>query len=168
MTLLLPHFRRAVAIGKMIDLHKVEAAALADTLDGLAAAMFLVDAGGRILHANAAGYGMLDERSVIRASSGKLTALDAETDRVLHDIFMNSRSGDAAVGAKGIAVPLTGRDGGRYVAHALPLTSGARRRLASPIPPSPLYSCARPPSICRTLWRRSQGPSSLRRPRCGC
>ena len=30
--------------------------------------------------------------------------------------------------SKGIAVPLTARDGERYVAHVLPLTSGERRR----------------------------------------
>src|SRR5262245_47510317 len=38
MRLLAPHFRRAVHIGKTIDLKTVEAAALADSLDGLAAA----------------------------------------------------------------------------------------------------------------------------------
>jgi DNA-binding CsgD family transcriptional regulator len=39
----------------------------------------------------------------------------------------NSRSaGDAAVGIKGIAVPILARDGERYVAHVLPLTSGTR------------------------------------------
>src|SRR5262249_50941744 len=43
LALLMPHFRRAILIGKVIDLHKVEAAALADTLDGLAAGMFIVD-----------------------------------------------------------------------------------------------------------------------------
>src|SRR5689334_14457517 len=48
--LLWPHFRRAVLIGKVIDLHKVEAAALADTLDGLSAAMFLVDGHSRVVH----------------------------------------------------------------------------------------------------------------------
>jgi DNA-binding CsgD family transcriptional regulator len=36
--------------------------------------------------------------------------------------------GDAAVGIKGIAVPLLALDGERHVAHVLPLTSGARRR----------------------------------------
>jgi hypothetical protein len=52
MTLLMPHFRRAILIGKVIDLHKVEAAAFADTLDGLAAGMFIVDGNARIVHAN--------------------------------------------------------------------------------------------------------------------
>jgi DNA-binding CsgD family transcriptional regulator len=33
-----------------------------------------------------------------------------------------------AVGVKGIGVPLTAREGERYVAHVLPLTSGARRK----------------------------------------
>ena len=56
---LAPHFRRAVNIGRVIDLHKVEAASLADTLDGIAAGMFLVDAAGRIVHANARGLAML-------------------------------------------------------------------------------------------------------------
>jgi DNA-binding CsgD family transcriptional regulator len=32
------------------------------------------------------------------------------------------------VGANGTAVPMTSRDGERFVAHVLPLTSGARRK----------------------------------------
>ena len=129
MRLIVPHVRRAVAIGKVIDLHKVEAAALADTLDGLAAAMFLVDSAGRIVHANATAHAMLDKGSVIRGSGGKLAATDAQAEHALHDIFMNANAGDMAVGAKGIAMPLAARDGERYVAHVLPLTSGARRQV---------------------------------------
>ena len=128
MKLIVPHVRRAVAIGKVIDLHRVEAAALADTLDGLAAAMFLVDAAGRIAHANAAAHAMLEEGSVVRTSGGKLTAVDARSDQTLHGVFMNADNGDAAVGTGGIAVPLAGRGDSRFVAHVLPLTSGARRR----------------------------------------
>jgi DNA-binding CsgD family transcriptional regulator len=36
--------------------------------------------------------------------------------------------GDAALGTTGIAVPLISKDGERYVAHLLPLSSGDRRR----------------------------------------
>ena len=128
MKLIVPHVRRAVAIGKVIDLHRVEAAALADALDGLAAAMFLVDPAGRIVHANAAAHAMLDIGSVIRGSGGKLAAADAQADHALHDIFMNADAGDVAVGAKGIAMPLYAHDGERYIAHVLPLTAGARRK----------------------------------------
>jgi hypothetical protein len=42
--------------------------------------------------------------------------------------FTAARAGDVAVGKKCIALPLTGRTGERYVAHVLPLTSGARRK----------------------------------------
>jgi DNA-binding CsgD family transcriptional regulator/PAS domain-containing protein len=126
--LLWPHFRRAVLIGKVIDLHKVEAASLADTLDGLSAAMFLVDAAGRIVHTNAAAHHMLNKAAVTYATGGKFAAVDPQANRALHDIFMNAENGDAAVGAKGIAIPLSARDGERYVAHVLPLTSGARRK----------------------------------------
>jgi DNA-binding CsgD family transcriptional regulator len=126
--LLAPHFQRAVAIGKVIDLQRVEAATLADTFDGLAASMVLIDTAARIVHANSAALAMLDEGSVIRAADGKLAAVDTQADRALHDVFINAEAGDAAVGTKGIAMPLTARDGERYVAHVLPLTSGARRK----------------------------------------
>jgi DNA-binding CsgD family transcriptional regulator len=128
MLLLVPHFQRALAIGKVVDLQKVEAAAIADSLDGLAAAMFLVDTGGRITHANTVGHAMLGQGAVIRAASGKLVAVDGQADHALHDIFINADAGDVAVGAKGIAMPLCARDGERYIAHVLPLTSGARRQ----------------------------------------
>ena len=53
MRLIVPHIRRAVLIGRLIDLKAADAASLADILDGLSAGMCLVDAGGRIVHANA-------------------------------------------------------------------------------------------------------------------
>jgi len=126
--LLLPHVRRALLIGKVIDLHKVEAAALADSLDTLASGMFIVDATGRIVHANASGYAMVAEAKVLRAPSGRLSANDAAEHQALLDIFTAAEGGDAALGKMGIAVPLKARDGERYVAHVLPLTSGARRK----------------------------------------
>src|ERR1700682_1680598 len=51
MRLIVPHIRRAVQIGRDIDLKSAEAAPFADTLDGLSAGICLVDADGRILHA---------------------------------------------------------------------------------------------------------------------
>src|SRR5215470_4863713 len=41
----------ASVIGKVIDLHRVEAAALADTLDEFASGVFIVDSTARIIHA---------------------------------------------------------------------------------------------------------------------
>jgi DNA-binding CsgD family transcriptional regulator/PAS domain-containing protein len=128
MRLIVPHLRRAVLIGRVIDLKTAEAATFADTLDGLSAGTFLVDARGRIVHANAAGHALLAEGSLLRAVGGKIAADDANAEQALHEVFLAAGSGDAAVGVKGIAVPLASRAGEHYVAHVLPLTSGARRR----------------------------------------
>ena len=125
---IVPHIRRAMAIGRTIELKTAEAAAFADTLDGIDAGMFLVDESGRVVHANASGQALLDERSVLRAGSGKLAAIEAAADQELSQTLTLVAGGDAAIGTKGVAVPLTARDGEHYVAHALPLTSGERRR----------------------------------------
>jgi DNA-binding CsgD family transcriptional regulator len=126
--LVLPHVRRALLIGKVIDLHKVEAAALADSLDTLVSGMFIVNATGRIVHANASGCAMVAEAKVLRAPDGRLTATDPAADQALLDIFTAAGGGDATLGRRGVAVPLKARDDERYVAHVLPLTSGARRK----------------------------------------
>jgi hypothetical protein len=128
MRLIAPHVRRAVLIGRVIDLKTAEAATFADTLDGLAAGMFLVDAESRIVHANRSGHAMLAAGDILHAAGGRLTAPDAQADQALRNVFTAAGSGDAAVGIKGIAVPLAARNGDRYVAHVLPLTSGARRQ----------------------------------------
>ena len=129
MQLIVPHIRRAVLIGRVIERRTAEAEAFAATLDNLSAGMFLVDASGRIVHANVAGHLMLEASDVLCAAAGRLGARDRLADQSLRDIFAASGNSDATVvGTRGIAVPLTARDGARHVAHALPLTSGARRR----------------------------------------
>ena len=125
--LITPHVRRALLIGKVIDLHKVQAAQLADSLDTLAAGMFLVDAMSHIAYANASGQMLLREASVLRATGGRLGAIDPVANQALQETFARSAQGDAAVGRRGIAMSLKARDGARYVANVLPLTSGARR-----------------------------------------
>jgi DNA-binding CsgD family transcriptional regulator len=124
--LVIPHIRRAVLIGKVIDLKKTEAASLADTLDGISAGLFLVDETGRIVHANAAGHMMLKKASLLHVEGGRLVVNDPQAGQSLADTF--TTAGNAAVGVKGVAVPLVARDGERYVAHVLPLTTGARRQ----------------------------------------
>jgi DNA-binding CsgD family transcriptional regulator len=127
MRLLVPHLRRAVLIGKLIEFKTAQAATFADVLDGLSASTLFVDSSGRITHANAAGRAMIADGDVLRASLGRLLANDPDVNRAFQDIFLAADTGDAAIGARGVAVPLVARDGERYVAHVLPLSSGARR-----------------------------------------
>jgi DNA-binding CsgD family transcriptional regulator len=122
--LIVPHAHRALMINKAIDHKQSEAAAFADTLDGLSAGIFLVDVGCRIVHANAAGQHMLSEDDFLRSVGGQLVTRDKRANRTLREIF--AANGDVAIAAKEIALSLTAHDGGRYVAHVLPLTSLAR------------------------------------------
>ena len=128
MRLIVPHIRRAVLIGRVIELKKAEAATFADTLDGISAGMFLVDAQGCIVHANASGHLLLAGGSLLHAVGRKLSTHDTSAEQALHEVFLAAGNGDTAVGVKGVALPLRARDGDHYVAHVLPLTSGVRRR----------------------------------------
>jgi DNA-binding CsgD family transcriptional regulator len=128
MRLIAPHVRRAVLIGRMFEFRAAELATFVDTLDGLSTGMYLVDAEGRLIHANTAGNALLSASDVLTSSGGRLVARDAQAQQTLRDVFAAAGQGDAALGNRGIAVPLIGKSGERYVAHALPLTSGARRR----------------------------------------
>jgi DNA-binding CsgD family transcriptional regulator len=128
MALIIPHVRRALLISKTIHHKEAEATCLTDILDGLSAGMILVDASGRIVHANAAGNTILAAADFLRRTPcGRLVAGEAPVNATLREIVLGAGAGDAALGVKGIALPLTARNGERYVAHVLPLTSGARR-----------------------------------------
>jgi DNA-binding CsgD family transcriptional regulator len=127
MGLVVPHVRRAVLIGQVIDLKQAEAATFADMLDGLSAGIFLIAADGRIVHANAAGHGMLNSGNFLRSMSGRLVSSDNQAHKILHETFVAANDGDAGIGVKAIALPLIARNGERFVAHVLPLTAGARR-----------------------------------------
>jgi DNA-binding CsgD family transcriptional regulator len=122
------HFRRALAIGKMIDLHRLQAERLSDTLDGFAAGMFLVDAQARIVHANASGQAMLETGEVVQERASRLCALDRKADHALRQALAEAAAG--AIASR--SVPLGRDDGERFDAHVLPLTSGARRQTGLP------------------------------------
>ncbi len=126
LALIAPHARRALLIGKAIDLQQSTAAAFAETLNILGAGTFLVDASGRIVHASAAGHDLLHEAVFVRSRDDKLATRDPEADRTLHEAFAACALGDARIGPKGVTLPLTAHDGERYVVHVLPFTSGAR------------------------------------------
>jgi DNA-binding CsgD family transcriptional regulator len=127
MALVIPHVRRALLIGQTIHRKQTEAVCFSDVLDGLSSGMILVDASGRIVHTNNAGNAILDAGDFLRAVCGRLIASDLAINAALREILVAANAGDAALGVKGIALPLTAHDGERYVAHVLPLTSGARR-----------------------------------------
>jgi len=128
MRLIVPHVRRAVRTGKVIDLSQAEAATFADILDGLSPAIFLVDAEGQIIHGNATGRSVLDKGEFLRSVHGRLTARDPQVDLALHEALLAAGKSGPDIVDRGSAFQLKDRSGERYVAHVLPLTVGERRK----------------------------------------
>lgn len=132
LALLQPHLRRAVLIGRLMERQHVAMAALADTLDGIEAGLFLLDAVGRIAYANLPAQLMLEAGRVARRSDNILALTDPSASRALRaTLAACDEAGDAALGTRGVAIPITPEGGGRaepHVAHVLPLNAGARRR----------------------------------------
>ena len=64
--LVVPHLRRSVLIGNVIDNHKMTASALSGTFMALADGVFLVDPRARIVFSNAAADALLHSGKIIR------------------------------------------------------------------------------------------------------
>lgn len=129
--LVVPHFQRAVAIGRLFDQQRSVATVLTETLDHVDAGVFLVDANGHLVFANAEGEAMLDEARILCRRQNALAAVVPEADRSLRDIFAAAEKGDNSLGTRGVALPLSTSPSDRWFAHVLPLTSGARHRTGS-------------------------------------
>ncbi len=127
LSLLVPHFRRAVLIGKVIDLNTVKASAFADTIDGLPAGVFLVDRRGKLVHANASGVALLEAGDVVRLKRGGFSAVDGTADQSLGEAVAAAWASEAELAGRGVGIPLVATSGRTYVAHVLPLASGTRR-----------------------------------------
>jgi DNA-binding CsgD family transcriptional regulator/PAS domain-containing protein len=127
-TLLVPHLHRALQINKAIELKQSQSMEFADALDGLGAGIFVLDMNCGIIHSNAAGHAMLEEADFLHSVGGRLVPNNMQANVALQEIFANND--DVTIGAKDISMPLTARDGKRYVAHVLPLRSLARNHIA--------------------------------------
>jgi PAS domain-containing protein len=130
MMLVAPHIRRAALVRHAMDCQQAEIATFSAILDGLRAGLFLLDADGRIVHANAAGREILQGDDFLRSVGGRLVARDGQVHQALRDIFAAAGSEAAAIGVKGTALPLAALSGERYVAHVLPLSPQVRQQAA--------------------------------------
>jgi DNA-binding CsgD family transcriptional regulator len=131
MRLIVPHIRRAVLVSRLIDLKSAEAAAFADTFDSLGGGICLVDAEGRIVHANVACRAILDAGDFLSGTGGRIGARDGNIDKTLRELIAATED-DLAAGTQSMTVPLRAQDGSHHVMHALPLRAGARRLAGIP------------------------------------
>lgn len=131
MRLVAPHLRRAVAIGDLLDMARLEARSLAEAMDGLAVGIGLVAEDGTVLRANQAAREMLAEaEGPVRTVGGRLVARRAGAAAELASAISVAARSEASLGGAGIGVVLrdAGAAGPPAVAHVLPLGGGTLRR----------------------------------------
>ncbi|EJN14786.1 response regulator containing a CheY-like receiver domain and an HTH DNA-binding domain [Bradyrhizobium sp. YR681] len=124
--LIVPHFQRAVSIGRLFDQSKAAQAVLTETLDNVSAAVFLVGPNARLVFTNAPGRAMLGEAGPLTERNGTLVTAAPDAQRALREALVAAENGNAAADSRG-PIPLA-NPRGRWFASVLPLTSGDRQR----------------------------------------
>lgn len=164
LTMVLPHIRRALQIGEDIARSRAEAAALADTLDGLGAGLFIVDGETRIVHTNAAARRLLAAEDVLCSRGGRLVAGDPQANRSLR-LALTATEGPADI-MRG-PLPLTAPDGTRRIGHVRPLKpvvrsygDGPQEALAAVLVYKAGMECPRPPDVIARFYNLT--PTELR------
>jgi DNA-binding CsgD family transcriptional regulator len=128
MGLLVPHLRRAVLIGRTIELQALSNANFTQTLDALSTAVYLLSDTRHIVHANRSGIALRARGDLFSATGDLLKASDPDADSQLRGILAAGSIDAPVADAKGTVVGLVAKDGERYVAHILPLASKGRGR----------------------------------------
>lgn len=126
LALIVPHFQRAVSIGRLFDQSRSAQAVLAQTLDKVSAGVFLVGASGRLVFTNVPGRALLDEASLLIDRNGVLAAIVPEAQRALRAALAAAENGNAAADGSG-PISLSTAVPGQWFASVLPLTSGDRQ-----------------------------------------
>lgn len=89
-----PHVCRALHISDVLDLRTIASDRLAETLDALTTAVFLVDAESRVVHRNEAAERLASAGATVRVSQGKLVATDASSRRSLAEAIGRAARGE--------------------------------------------------------------------------
>jgi DNA-binding CsgD family transcriptional regulator len=125
--LLIPHFQRAVAISRVLDLKAITSSSFSATLDTLAAAVMLVDADLRIVHTNEAAERLLSQGDPILSDRGTLALRSRAMNAALGVAVRQASKTEAAIGRRGFGMPVPRINGKPSVLHVLPLRHGKLR-----------------------------------------
>ena len=118
---LAPHIRRAVIISNLFDMKTVEAATFAATVETLTVGVVLADEHSKIVHTNAAAEAMLAAGDPIVVRDGRIAVQSTTTTSSLQSAIAQAAKDEAALGQKGIGIPIPRPSGDPLVIHVLPL-----------------------------------------------
>jgi DNA-binding CsgD family transcriptional regulator len=127
MNLIVPHMIRGASIGQLIGQQALERSLLTDMLDSLTSAVFLVEASGHIVFSNQPAQKLLSDGRLVQDAAGKLVLVEAQAQVIFERAVQAANPEPGHADTNGTAIVLTTQQSRRWLAHVLPLTSGARR-----------------------------------------
>jgi DNA-binding CsgD family transcriptional regulator/PAS domain-containing protein len=134
MSLLAPHFSRAVKISDALNLKTIRSEALEATLDALTTGVYLVDRFGRVIYMNRAAEQQVRAGTALRVEKGRLAPVDPQACMALGAAFAEAAADETGLATGGITLPLPARKGAGLFATLLPLTRGERQNVCGAFP----------------------------------
>jgi DNA-binding CsgD family transcriptional regulator len=125
--LIAPHVRRALVIGKLLELNSLVAATFESAMDALPTAVILVDAAMRCVHRNRAAAAIAESGGPLLLKSGRVVACTSTAKVALEAAVVAAAGDEAALGRRGLGVPVRDGNGDPFVIHVLPLRRGEIR-----------------------------------------
>lgn len=122
--LFVPHLRRAITIGNVLDLRSIESAQKDALLDRLKCGVIVINAARTILHANEAAETILRRGDPLLSRQGKIDAKWPTAGSALRDAIAKLTADPVRCDTAGLAIRLTGSDDEPTFAHVLPLSTG--------------------------------------------
>jgi DNA-binding CsgD family transcriptional regulator/PAS domain-containing protein len=119
MRLLAPHIQRSQIMGRHIRARSHTVDDLADVLDGLNTAICLLDADGRVVHANAACRQLFADANLLALVGDRIVARNTQTDKIFRGLC-EIDAGTHSATPRQIELA-TSADGQHYLLHAFPL-----------------------------------------------
>lgn len=132
LAMLSPHLRRASLIGDLLDQARVTDRPYREVLDSLAVPIVLTGADGSIHYANPLAEQMFSEQGPIQSQNGMLRGRNPAVAGALLDAIARTAGDDAALGLRGIGLPISSTGHAPAVAYVLPLAGGTARTVLRP------------------------------------
>ncbi|KKB12438.1 hypothetical protein VE25_07785 [Devosia geojensis] len=130
--LFIPHVQRSVAISRLMDIRAMTATTLEAVLDRVTAAIVLVDADLRIVHANRAAEALFAAGNPIQSAGGRLQVRTGPAMAALAEAVAQAQRNESAMAERAFGIPIRKEHAVASVLHVLPLHYGEARTGLAP------------------------------------
>lgn len=121
MGLLAPHIQRSRIMGRQIRARSHTVDDLAEVLDGLSTAICLLDADGRVIHANAACHQLFADANLLAMVGDRIVARNTQTDKIFRSLFEIVADAETQSATRRQIMLATSSDGQHFLLHAAAL-----------------------------------------------